>query len=126
MTNQPNSPYLFIGGRGRVYALDKSDGSIKWEVELKTGFFKAGSGFVTLSEGVDFLFAFSYGIAFCIDKYTGTILWQTLIKHLKHEVASMAVDATILGGGGFDGGTSDTVESDAGDASGDGDGDGGD
>lgn len=120
MPNQPNSPFLFIGGRGRVYALDKVDGSIIWDIKLKSGFFKTGKDFVTLSEGLDFLFAFSYGIAFCIDKYTGNILWQREIKELKHEAASLAVDATLLGCGP-DSGTSDTV-----DIGGDGDADAGD
>lgn len=120
MTVKANSPYLFIGGRGRVYALDKIGGQIVWEIQLKTGFFRTGSDFVTLSEGVDFLFAFTYGIAFCLDKYTGKIVWQTPIKELKHHASSMVVDATLLGGG-FDAGSSDSAESD-----GDGDGDGGD
>ena len=121
MPTPPNSPYLFLAGRGRVYALDKLQGTIVWETHLKPGFFKTDKDFVTLSEGLDFLYAFSYGIAFCIDKYTGKVLWQTEIKHLKHEVASLAVDATVLGGFGAD---SDTVEL-GGDGDG-GDGDGGD
>ena len=122
MANQPNSPYLFIGGNSTAYALDKITGKIVWEKQLKTGFFKTGNDFVTLSEGLDFLYAFTHGIAFCLDKYTGKIVWQTTIRHLKHDTASMAVDATLLGGG-FEAGSSDAVESDA---DGDSDGDGGD
>lgn len=122
MQTKGNSPYLFLGGRGRAYALDKLNGSIAWEVQLKTGFFKTGSDFVTLSEGVDFLYAFTYGIAFCLDKYTGKVLWQKPIKELKHYPASMVVDATLLGGG-FEAGSTDSAESDS---DSDGDGDGGD
>lgn len=120
---QGNSPYLFIGGRSNIYALDKLSGEIVWEVTLKPGFFKSGKDFVTLSEGLDFLFAFTHGIAFCLDKYTGRIIWQTTIKHLKHHVTSMTADATLLGGG-FEAGSSDAPESDDGDGDG-GDGDGG-
>ncbi|MEO0476123.1 MAG: hypothetical protein AAF085_09180 [Planctomycetota bacterium] len=122
--NRGNSPYLFIGGRSYVYALDKLSGDIAWEIALKPGFFKSGKDFVTLSEGLDFLFAFTHGIAFCLDKYTGRIIWQTPIKRLKYETTSMAVDATLLGGG-FEAGSSDATESDDGDSDG-GDGDGGD
>ncbi|MFK7789394.1 MAG: hypothetical protein AB8C95_07905 [Phycisphaeraceae bacterium] len=121
---QANSPYVFIGGSSRVFALDKLNGNIIWQVQLKKGFFRSGKDFVTLSEGQDFLYAFTHGIAFCLDKYTGNIVWQKLIKDLKYTVTSMAVDATILGGGGFDGGSSDAAESD-GDGGGDSDGDGG-
>lgn len=123
-SNPGNSPYLFVGGRSYVYALDKLSGDIVWEVALKAGFFKSGKDFVTLSEGLDFLFAFAHGTAFCIDKYTGRIIWQTRIKRLKHEIASMSVDATLLGGG-FDAGSTDASESDDGDGD-ESDGDGGD
>jgi hypothetical protein len=124
MACQPNSPYLFIGGNSTAYALDKLSGKIVWEVRLKKGFFRTGNDFVTLSEGVDFLFAFTHGIAFCLDKYTGKIIWQNAIKHLKHDPVSMAVDATLLGGGGFDAGSTDPSD-DVGSGD-DGDGDAGD
>ena len=122
-------PYLFIGARGRVLALEKHTGREVWRIELKTGFFRTGKDFVTLSEGVDHLFAFSYGIAFCIDKGNGRILWQTEIKELKQHVASLAVDATLLGSAGADSGGSDTAELDGDGQGGDGGGssdDGGD
>lgn len=121
---QANSPYLFIGGASRAFALDKLSGNIVWQVQLKKGLFRSGSSFVTLSEGQDFLYAFNHGIAFCLDKYTGKVVWKRPIKELKHTGGSMAVDATILGGGGFDSGSSSAGESDS-DSGGDGDGDGG-
>ncbi|MEM9914664.1 MAG: hypothetical protein AAF911_06870 [Planctomycetota bacterium] len=97
MNRAPDSPYLFVGGRSRVFALDKASGTIIWEVELKSGWFKTGNDFVTLSEGLDRLFAFTHGIAFCLDKYSGAIIWDQPINELKHHVASMTVDATVLG-----------------------------
>ena len=97
MTQQLSSPYLFIGGRGRIYALDKMSGQTVWQVELKKGWFRSGNDFVTLAEGADHLFAFSCGIAFCIEKWTGNLLWQSEIKRLRNHIASLAVDATLLG-----------------------------
>jgi outer membrane protein assembly factor BamB len=124
MPTHPNSPYLFVGGNSRVFALDKSTGGIAWDIQLKSGWFKTGKDFVTLSEGVDYLFAFSHGIAFCLDKESGTTIWQREISELKHHVASLAVDATLLGVSD-DRGKSDTAAMDCGDGGDGGDGDGG-
>ncbi|MEM8781956.1 MAG: hypothetical protein AAGE65_03780, partial [Planctomycetota bacterium] len=81
---------------GFVYALHKHDGSVVWERELKPGFWKTGKDFVTLLEGKHFLFACAFGIVFCLRKDDGSVVWQNEIKKLKHDVASLAVDATLL------------------------------
>ena len=109
---------IFIGGRGRVYALDKNTGNLLWETKLKDGFFKSGNDLVSLLETDTHLYAFSYGTLYRLIKNSGDVEWQTHIPHLKHYVGLLAVDGYTnslevgLGCGG--------------DSDGDGDGDGGD
>jgi len=100
MNVEASSPYLFIGGKGRVYALLKSNGSTMWELELKRGGFlgmKSGSSFVTLVEGLTHVYAFAYETAFCINKDSGHVAWQYTLKELEGSIASLTVDATLLG-----------------------------
>jgi len=84
--------HVFVGGRGRVYALDKTTGQLIWEVELKGGFFKMGNDLVSLLETVDRVYAFSYGTLYRMKKDTGEIEWKTHIPHLKHHAGLLAVD----------------------------------
>lgn len=110
--------HVFVGGRGRVYALDKITGKQRWETELKEGFFKAGNALVSLLETKDRLYAFSYGTLYNLAKDDGRIEWQIHIPHLKNSAGLMAVD-----------GYSNSVDVGigcGGDSTGDGDGDGGD
>ncbi len=83
---------IFVGGRGRVYALDKLSGRQIWEVLLKDGFFKTGNDLVSLLETSDRLYAFSYGTLYRLKKETGDIEWKAHIPHLKHHVGLIAVD----------------------------------
>lgn len=98
-TPMPAQPdYLYVGGRGRVFALDKRTGTPMWRTELKSGWFKWGHSFVTLVEGLDRIYAFAYGTVSCLTKDRGEILWQKEIRELKSSLASLAVDAASLGG----------------------------
>ncbi len=83
---------IFVAGHGRVYALDKIDGSVRWEVMLKKSFWKLGNDLVTLLETPELLYAFAYGTLYCLGKSDGKILWETQLKHLKHHIAVMATD----------------------------------
>jgi hypothetical protein len=75
---------VFIGGNGFVFGIRTMDGGVAWKTELKKGWFKSGNSFVSLTEDIDYLFAFSYGILYKIDKETGCILAEGLkIKQLK-------------------------------------------
>lgn len=84
--------YIFIGGRGRIFALDKMTGNTLWEVQLKDGFLKVGNDLVSLLETRDRLYAFSYGTLYRIKKDTGEIEWKTYIPYLKHHAGLLAVD----------------------------------
>ena len=109
MNPEIDSPYLFVGGKGRVFALLKRTGAVVWDVELKKGGIfglKGGNEFVTLVEGQSNLFAFAFGTAYCLSKSTGNVVWQSEIKDLKNSIASLAVDANLVGaqrGGSADG-----------------------
>ena len=120
---------LYIGGNGRVYAMDAASCTIRWSLELNPGWSVMGSPFVSLKETERHLFAFAYGTLYEIDKRDGSIVEQSEpIRELKHKAgvfsttldATMAsdVDAAVIGDGG------DGDGADGGD--GDGGGDGGD
>ncbi len=89
--------HLYLGGRGRVVALDKRTGDEVWTTDLKVGWFRLGNSFVTLVEGVDHLYAFAYGIAYCLTKNEGLVVWQHKVKELKNSLASLSVDGAVIG-----------------------------
>lgn len=119
---------LYIGGNGRVFAMDPATCAIRWSLELNPGWFVMGSPFVSLKETERHLFAFAYGTLYKIDKRDGSIVEKSEpIRELKHKpgvfsttldaTMSSDVDAAIIGDGG-DGGDGDGADG--------GDGDGGD
>jgi outer membrane protein assembly factor BamB len=93
---QIKSQFLYIGGGGRVYALERSTGRKAWETELKTGWFKSGKDFVSLVEGLDHLYAVSYGIVFALHKGSGEILWRQEIPALRYQIATLTIDGAAL------------------------------
>jgi outer membrane protein assembly factor BamB len=120
---------VYVGGAGYVYALKTSDGTVLWETELKSGWFKFGSDFVSLLEEEKVLHAFSYGKYYAISKRTGSILVEgPEVPKLKARASVFAgdpVDSTggmiVAGGSGGDGG--EEGGGDGGDGGGDGGGD---
>jgi hypothetical protein len=112
--------FLFVGGERRVYALQKVSGRIEWQVELKKSrWFSSGSSFVSLVEGKDQLFAFTSGRALCLSKESSRVLWESEIKKLNSSIATLAVDATLLGAVALSLSSSAAVAADSGDGDGD-------
>ena len=89
-------PYLFIGGQSSVWAIHKRSGKLVWTIELRRGWLSRGNRFVTIAEGVDDLFAFTGGSAFCLNKASGDVVWERPIQSLKNHLATLAVDAVPL------------------------------
>jgi outer membrane protein assembly factor BamB len=90
-----NGSCLFVSGNGLVYALAASDGAVVWERELKPGWFKLGSSFVSVVERADAVYAFAYGRLYKLDKRNGEILSQGAeIGKLKHQLAVLAGSAS--------------------------------
>ena len=82
---------VYVAGSGWIYAISTETGTIDWELELKSGWVKTGSGFVSLQEDGPFLYAFSYGIFYKINKLNGEVLIRSPeIKTLKHSAAIFA------------------------------------
>lgn len=125
----PTRSYVYIGGNGYVYAIHTDDGTVAWEVELKPGWFKSGSSFVSLMEDGPVLYAFAYGTFYRIRKDSGEIeCIGPGIPRLKHTAGVFSVDpdastggSVILGSDGHDG-----HDGGGGDGGGDGGGGGGD
>ena len=99
---------LFIGARGMVLAIDRTNGQEVWRSRLKGGDFVN----VVLSEGS--LYATTHGELFCLDAASGNIIWhsslkglgrglitiagnqQTVVLGAKRQKEQQAADATLL------------------------------
>ena len=69
------SEFLYVGIKGSVVALRKSDGSIAWKTDLPRG-----SSFVPIIQEGSRLFAGSGGEVLCLDCETGKVLWHNPLK----------------------------------------------
>src|SRR5262245_6746033 len=61
---------VFLGIKGKVIAMERDTGSIRWATRLK------GSDFVNVLVDGDRILATTKGEAFCLDASTGTLLWH--------------------------------------------------
>jgi hypothetical protein len=76
MPAKKNTPdLLYLGIRGTVVALRRSDGEIAWSVRLRKG-----TSFVPLIQEGERLFAASGGEVTCLDAASGAILWHNVLK----------------------------------------------
>lgn len=87
MTGLP-TPYLFVGMRGHVLALDRGTGAERWRTKLLRG------DFVTLLEDGARLYAAAGGSIFALDATTGTVLWTNPMPSLGFGIASLLVPGT--------------------------------
>ena len=78
--------YLFVGTRGHVVALRKSDGEVLWKVSLP----KTGYEVVTIIVEDGALLCASRGRAFALDPADGRILWENTLKGLGHGLVALA------------------------------------
>jgi outer membrane protein assembly factor BamB len=81
--------FLYVGMRGHVVALRKSDGSIAWDADLPRG-----STFVPIVQDGDRVYAASGGEISCLDCGTGEMIWHNPMRG--HGAGFVA-----LAGGGF-------------------------
>jgi outer membrane protein assembly factor BamB len=82
---------LVVAGRYTVSAFRKADGEELWQTTLITGFFKFSGPFVTLVVEKDSIYAYVAGELFCLELFSGKILWQRKQPDLGREVVSMAI-----------------------------------
>ena len=70
------SSLMFIGIKGTVVALNKSDGSEVWRTKL------AGSDFVNVVVDDGAIYASAQGEVFCLSAVSGEIRWHNPLKGL--------------------------------------------
>ena len=82
---------VYIGVKGHVAAIDKSDGRTLWQTKLKSGAV-SGHRFVSLLVEQTRVYAHTHGELFCLDADTGRILWNNPLDGLSYDIASIAVE----------------------------------
>ncbi|HOZ85632.1 MAG TPA: PQQ-binding-like beta-propeller repeat protein [Niabella sp.] len=89
--------YLYILSLGRVAAIDKKTGDIKWEVNLKDIASISSMGYSIgqiVLEG-DKLFIGGSGILICLNAKDGALLWKNELKGWGYNFVSIANSSSI-------------------------------
>ena len=77
--------HLYVGIKGGVLAMRKSDGSAAWFTKLRRG-----ASFVPLILDGDRIYAASCGEVTCLDATTGAVLWHNELKGYGAGYAALA------------------------------------
>ena len=75
---------IYLGIKGKVVALDKSNGERVWLTPLKSG------DFVNLFYDGEALFAHTGGELFCLEPATGELRWRNELTGLGYGLATFA------------------------------------
>jgi outer membrane protein assembly factor BamB len=86
------SELVFIGIRGSVLAVNRSTGRQVWAAPLK------GAEFVNVILDSGGILATTCGEIFCLDPFTGKVLWHNPLKGFGRGLSSLATEATPAGG----------------------------
>lgn len=79
------SEMIFIGVTKFVVALDRTTGKTLWQFEAKKG-----KAYPALLVDGDRLIASFMGYTYCLDVYTGRVLWENELPHMGVGVACIA------------------------------------
>jgi len=79
---------LFLGLKNRVSAMTKADGRILWTTQLEGAL---GDGFVTLNCDGKFVYAYGKGQLYCLEVFSGSIVWTNPLKGFGYGVASICI-----------------------------------
>jgi outer membrane protein assembly factor BamB len=82
-----NSSLVFVGIKGAVIALNRSDGSEVWRATL------GGSDFVNLVIEDDGIYAATRGQVFCLSATSGEIRWNNPLKGMGLGLVTIAPNA---------------------------------
>lgn len=80
------APFVFIGIKGSVVALNRATGQQVWATHLK------GSDFVNVVLQDGAVLASCYGEIFCLDPLTGIGMWHNPLKGFGTGLATIATD----------------------------------
>ena len=83
-----NEELVYIGIKGKVVALSRATGAMRWSQDLGAGFL--GGAFVHVVVDGDDIFAATQGEITCLDAATGQIHWQNPLKGYGLGIASIA------------------------------------
>jgi hypothetical protein len=81
--------FLFLGLKGKVSAIRKSDGHIAWSTQLSDGLL--GDGFVTLTCDHEKLYCYTKGQLHCLDIKTGHKLWSNDLPGYGYGIATLCL-----------------------------------
>ncbi|MDF3058876.1 MAG: PQQ-binding-like beta-propeller repeat protein [Rariglobus sp.] len=79
---------FLLATKGTVVAMHRETGRRLWEAQLKSGL---GGDFVSLVADMRKVFAHTRGEVFCLDLFTGRILWKDGLSGLGYNLASLAL-----------------------------------
>ena len=83
--------YLYILSNGRVAAINKKDGEIKWEVKVKQYLnSRVIVSFGQISVENDKLYIGSSGILLCLSTKDGSLIWKNELKGWGFQFIAMA------------------------------------
>jgi outer membrane protein assembly factor BamB len=77
---------LFVGTKGTVTAIDKTNGKEIWRTHLKS------SSFVIIALDDDQIYAHTNGELFCLNKKTGKQLWKNGLSGLGYGLATVVIN----------------------------------
>jgi len=79
---------IFLGLKSRVSAITKADGRILWTTQLEG---TLGDGFVTLNCDGKHVYAYCKGQLYCLELFSGSVLWKNGLKGFGYGVASICI-----------------------------------
>jgi len=79
---------VYVGIKGRVFAIDAADGAIVWETVLSNSIL--GEPFVNLFCDGDLILAHSKGAIYCLEASTGQVRWTNPLAGLGYGIATFA------------------------------------
>jgi outer membrane protein assembly factor BamB len=82
---------ILIGVKHGVSAVSKADGHALWTTKLPGGL---GSDFVTVACDNERVFAHSSGQLFCLDLWSGRLLWTNELRGYGYGLATICVPGT--------------------------------
>lgn len=83
-----NEELVYVGIKGKVVALSRATGEMRWSTNLGGGLFNGG--FVHLVVDGDSIFATAQGEITCVDSVTGEIRWNNALRGYGVGIASIA------------------------------------
>jgi outer membrane protein assembly factor BamB len=81
---------LLLGMKGGVTAYNKANGRRLWRTQFGSRFF-SGGGFVSIVADELCVYACGQGELFCLDLFTGKILWKDGLKGMGYGIATLAL-----------------------------------